>query len=110
MIGQILRARSRFDFPPSNIRSQLVPVFGFLDSQSPLAAVERLLAFHRGREGSRTTGPVWGAPQPTAALAATVIKESTGAFSRMDLAEGDHRAIARSDGRTQGHHRPRRRG
>jgi hypothetical protein len=27
-------------------------------------------------------------------LAVTVIKESTGAFPRMDLAEGDHRAIA----------------
>jgi hypothetical protein len=29
-----------------------------------------------------------------------VIKESTGAFPRVVLAEGDYRAIARSDGRT----------
>ncbi len=29
-----------------------------------------------------------------------VIKESTGAFPRVALAEGDYRAIARSDGRT----------
>ena len=44
-----------------------------------------------------------------------VIKESIGAFPRVILAEGDYRAIARSDGRTlraqfQGDHRGRRRG
>jgi hypothetical protein len=33
-------------------------------------------------------------------LGGDVIKESTGAFPRMILAEGDYRAIARSDGRT----------
>jgi hypothetical protein len=33
-------------------------------------------------------------------LGGDVIKESTGAFPRVILAEGDYRAIARSDGRT----------
>ena len=60
------------------------------------AAVHHAQAGERGRRRSPRQYQLVGPSPP----AATSSRNSTGAFPRVVLAEGDYRAIARSDGRT----------